>query len=91
MTTVGELKIHVTACGIPELTHLLEMLEANIAVLPGVVVKAMQALADSVPDAQKDIAIQPLKIECGPVGDINGLLRDIVSECNRASIAGGAR
>lgn len=56
MATVGELKIHVTACGIHELTHLLEMLEANIAVLPGVVVKAMQALADSVPADKEDAA-----------------------------------
>lgn len=49
MATVGELKIHITTCGIPELEHLLDMLQANIAVLPGVVVKAMHALADSVP------------------------------------------
>jgi len=48
-TTVGELKLHVTTCGFKELEHLLDMLQANIAVLPGVVVKAMQALADSVP------------------------------------------
>jgi hypothetical protein len=54
MAIVGELKIHVTTCGMPELVHLLEMLEANIAVLPGVVVKAMQALADSVPATQED-------------------------------------
>lgn len=46
---IGEFKVHITTCGIPELEHLFAMLEANIAVLPGVVVKAMQALADSVP------------------------------------------
>lgn len=55
MAIVGELKCHITTCGIPELEHLLEMLEANIVVLPGVVVKAMQALADSVPTEEPKV------------------------------------
>jgi hypothetical protein len=51
---IDEIKVHVTACGCKELEHLLAMLEANIAVLPGVVVKAMQALADSVPTTEDE-------------------------------------
>lgn len=62
MATVGELKIHVTACGLKELAHLLAMLEANIAVLPGVVVKAMQEFAgsatDEVPSAEEVFTIE---------------------------------
>lgn len=50
MATIGELKIHITTVGIPELEHLLAMLEANIENLPTIVVKAMTALADSIPD-----------------------------------------
>lgn len=75
-TTVGELKIHVTACGIPELEHLLAMLQANIAVLPGVVVKAMQALADSA-SSESAIEISPVKIGWDngvPAGDITRTL-----------------
>lgn len=49
MPTIGEIKVHVAACGCEELSHLLAMLEANIENLPMVVVKAMKALADSVP------------------------------------------
>lgn len=49
MATVGELKVNIVACGGPELAHLLAMLEANIENLPTIVVKAMQALADSLP------------------------------------------
>lgn len=55
MAIVGELKIHVTTCGMPELVHLIEMLEANIAVLPGVVVKAMKVLADSIPTEEPKV------------------------------------
>lgn len=62
MATVGELNIHVTACGLKELSHLLAMLEANIAVLPGVVVKAMQEFADTatdeVPSAEQVFTIE---------------------------------
>lgn len=49
MATVRELKVNIVACGGPELAHLLAMLEANIENLPTIVVKAMQALADSLP------------------------------------------
>lgn len=49
MATVGELKVNIVACGGPELAHLIAMLEANIENLPTIVVKAMQALADSLP------------------------------------------
>lgn len=49
-TTLGKLEIHVTTLGIPELEHLLAMLEANVENLPTIVVKAMTALAASVPD-----------------------------------------
>lgn len=49
MPTIGEIKVHVTACGCKELSHLLAMLEANIENLPMVVVKAMKSLADSIP------------------------------------------
>lgn len=49
MATIGELKVNIVACGGPELAHLLAMLEANVENLPIVVVKAMQALADSLP------------------------------------------
>lgn len=54
MATVGELKVNVIACGGPELAHLLAMLEANIENLPTIVVKAMQALADSLPAEVSD-------------------------------------
>lgn len=47
MAKIGELKIHITTVGIPELEHLLAMLEANIENLPTIVVKAMTALAES--------------------------------------------
>lgn len=50
MATVGELKVNIVACGGPELSHLLAMLEANVENLPTIVVKAMQALADAVKD-----------------------------------------
>lgn len=53
---IDEIKVHVTACGFKELEHLIDMLQANIAVLPGVVVKAMQDLADSVPADKEDAA-----------------------------------
>lgn len=45
-----EVKLHVTTLGIPELEHLLAMLNANVDNLPTIVVKAMTALANSVPD-----------------------------------------
>lgn len=90
-TTVGELKIHITTCGIPELEHLLGMLQANIAVLPGVVVKAMQALADSTPSEPKSVEIQPLEIKFGDGADIGSALKSIAAECHRASIAHGVR
>lgn len=45
-----EVKLHVTTLGIPELEHLLAMLNANVENLPTIVVKAMTALADSIPD-----------------------------------------
>lgn len=55
MAKIGELKIHITTAGIPELEHLLAMLEANVENLPTIVVKAMTALAESceVADAPK--------------------------------------
>lgn len=43
-----EVKLHVTTLGIPELEHLINMLNANVENLPTIIVKAMQALADSV-------------------------------------------
>lgn len=55
MATVGELKVNIVACGGPELAHLLAMLEANIENLPTIVVKAMQALADSLHDEAENV------------------------------------
>ena len=48
--TLEVIKLHATLLGLPELEHLLAMLEANIENLPTIVVKAMTALADSIPD-----------------------------------------
>lgn len=48
--TLEVIKLHATLLGLPELEHLLAMLEANVENLPTIVVKAMTALADSVPD-----------------------------------------
>lgn len=42
-----EVKLHVTTLGIPELEHLLAMLNANVENLPTIVVKAMTALQES--------------------------------------------
>lgn len=50
------IKLHVTECGFKELDHLLEMLQANIENLPTIVVKAMQALADTMPAIEEDSA-----------------------------------
>lgn len=55
MATVGELKINITACGLKELDHLLIVLAANIDNLPTIVVKAMEALADSFPADEPSI------------------------------------
>lgn len=68
MAKIGELKIHITTVGIPELEHLLAMLEANIENLPTIVVKAMTALAESVG------AEEPEKINLCPAG-MRGLVR----------------
>lgn len=69
MAEIGtlECKIHVTALGIPELEHLLEVLKANVENLPTIVVRAMEALAESDlsgPRNQK-IEIKPISIEGG--------------------------
>lgn len=47
MATVGELtvKLNVEMLGLQELDHLLDMLKANIDVLPTIVVQALEALA----------------------------------------------
>lgn len=52
MAAIGnlEVKLHVTTLGIPELEHLLAVLNANVENLPIIVVRAMTALANSVPD-----------------------------------------
>lgn len=66
MATIGELKLHITTVGIPELEHLLAMLEANIENLPTIVVKAMTALADSVHERKEpEVVIGPVEITIG--------------------------
>jgi hypothetical protein len=64
MATIGELKIHITTCGIPELEHLLAMLEANVENLPTIVVRAMTALAESVGVESKkhEVGIGPVEV-----------------------------
>lgn len=63
MATIGELKIHITTVGIPELEHLLAMLEANIENLPTIVVKAMTSLADSVGGSgDGNVVVAPVEI-----------------------------
>lgn len=76
MATIGEIKVHVTACGCEELSHLIAMLEANIENLPMVVVKAMKALADSIPDKAGGVEIAPLSI-CGDIADPAQFARSI--------------
>jgi hypothetical protein len=69
MAEVGtlEYKIHVTAIGIPELEHLLEVLKANIDNLPTIIVRAMEALAESDLSAPRNpkIEIAPIVISGG--------------------------
>lgn len=67
MATIGELKIHITTVGIPELEHLLAMLEANVENLPTIVVKAMTALAESVwaEPKKQEVTIAPISISGG--------------------------
>lgn len=55
-----EVKLHATLLGLPELEHLLAMLEANVENLPTIVVKAMTALADSVQDAPRKRGPMPV-------------------------------
>ena len=52
MATIGELKVHISTLGIKELDRLLEVLLANVDVLPTIVVHAMQDLAESVPKTE---------------------------------------
>lgn len=63
-----EVKLHATLLGLPELEHLLAMLEANVENLPTIVVKAMTALTESVG------AEEPERINLCPA-DMRGLAR----------------
>lgn len=67
-----EVKLHVTTLGIPELEHLLAMLNANVENLPTIVVKAMTALAESVGAEPKkqEVVIRPGEILIGADGFI---------------------
>lgn len=62
-----EVKLHVTTLGIPELEHLLAMLNANVENLPTIVVKAMIALAESVgvEPKKQEVTIAPISISGG--------------------------
>lgn len=62
-----EVKLHVTTLGIPELEHLLAMLNANVENLPTIVVKAMTALAESVgvEPKKQETTIGPVEIVIG--------------------------
>lgn len=72
MATIGELKIHITTAGIPELEHLLAMLEANVENLPTIVVKAMTELAESVGVEPKnqEVTVGPVEVIIGSDGVI---------------------
>lgn len=59
-----EVKLHVTTLGIPELEHLLAMLNANVENLPTIVVKAMTALADSCAAADAPRSEPNVTIDC---------------------------
>lgn len=75
MATIGELKIHVTTAGIPELEHLLAMLEANIENLPTIVVKAMTALAESVgaEPEKREMGIGPVEVYVSASADAKSI------------------
>jgi hypothetical protein len=51
---ITEIKMHVTLTGMKELEHLLNMLRANVDVLPIVVVSALNSLADSVNQSEEN-------------------------------------
>lgn len=62
-----EVKLHVTTLGIPELEHLLAMLNANVENLPTIVVKAMNALAESigVEPKKQEVTVGPVEVVIG--------------------------
>lgn len=68
-----EVKLHVTTLGIPELEHLLAMLNANVENLPTIVVKAMTALAESVgiEPKKREVTIGPVEVVVGNADGIN--------------------
>lgn len=70
-----EVKLHVTTLGIPELEHLLAMLNANVENLPAIVVKAMTALAES-----GEVADAPRFEPNAPIDYVAGVSADDVAQ-----------